>query len=304
MVAKSASDTQIEIAERIKHLLNEKGKSRKEMAADLHVTTETLNSWASRGSIKRDNLMSFTRYVGCTTDWLLTGADEGADVLVHPKTHGLEQRHIPVPVLESTDLMAAVFANDSSDHSRQATLDRVGDWIDNPATASELYIPYISGHQHEEDPPGTPRYAVQVSQVDHDMYPGDMSGKMMVMATDLWPNRMDFTMWLRREIDNDADQWGVHAGFYRSDGWSIAPESGDDWWRHAATNRINREFTLSVQRNISSVDDTVINFSKHQWCYLGVMVFVMGWTNIGTSMTRTRMLSRNTNAMRRRKRPG
>tara|TARA_R110000824_G_scaffold175926_1_gene354707 strand:- start:156 stop:1142 length:987 start_codon:yes stop_codon:yes gene_type:complete len=319
MAAKAASDSQAAIAQRIKQLLNKKGRSRKGMASDLKVTTETLNSWASRGSIKRDHLTSFTRYVGCTTDYLLTGEDEEQYRLVHSKDSlapGVEQHHIPVPVLETSDLMTdGAMGGIAGDEmvSRATVTDRVEKWISNPQTATEVYIPFLLNHKHfEPDIPGTPRYGIQITQGDHGE---DLHGQVAVMATDIWPDRDDWCLFLRRPMyevglfedlanenaENTPALWSLHAGFYRSDGWSV-PKDADAWWNHAAGKKVNRSFVLQVKKDHRSEDDVVFNFAMHQWCYLGTCVYKMGWVGLDRTLAYTRLMERKTEHLRRRAR--
>ena len=307
---KGTSDSQGAIAQRIKQLLNEKGLSRKEMAADLKVTTETLNSWASRGAIKRDHLIPFSRYVGCTVDELLTGEAPGKNTLTYNKDEiapGLKQRHHPIPLLETTDLMAVTEKHEMTDDEDDATRlwmhETAETWINNPTQMTELYIPYLTGHQHDEEIPGTPRYAVQISQPDHDSpdAPWTWQGRLLAMATDIWPSRDELSMFVRRPFHDDgaAGLWSLHAGFFRADAWTV-PKDADQWWHHAARHKVDRYFTLHVQQGVNSSDDTVIHFKRHQWCYLGVCVFTMGWTGGVRSMVNTRLLDRKVAASRRR----
>tara|TARA_R110000824_G_scaffold375330_1_gene566222 strand:+ start:177 stop:1148 length:972 start_codon:yes stop_codon:yes gene_type:complete len=314
MAYKVTSDSQAAIAQRIKQLLNEKGLSRKEMAADLKVTTETLNSWASRGAIKRDHLIPFARYVGCTTDHLLTGEGMESSRLAHPKeaiAPGAVQHHMPVPILETADLMT----DDAMDYlpatERATVVERVEKWIEHPQTTTEVYIPFLLNHKHfEDDIPGTPRYGVQVSQLD---YGEDLHGQVIIMATDVWPARDDFCLFLRRPMfdvgafedlsgSNDSPAlWSLHAGFYRSDGASV-PKDSDAWWKQAAEQKVNRTFWLQVDRHAACVDDVEFNFAVHQWCYLGLMVYKMGWSGLARTLAYTQLLERQSQHLRRRAR--
>ena len=311
---KVTSDSQAAIAQRIKQLLNEKGLSRKEMAADLKVTTETLNSWASRGAIKRDHLIPFARYVGCTTDHLLTGEGMESSRLAHPKeaiAPGAVQHHMPVPILETEDLMTDDAMDALPASPRKTVVDRVERWMENPQTATEVYVPFLLNHKHyEENIPGTPRYGVMVSQPDHGE---DLHGQIIIMATDVWPAPSDFVLMLRRpmydvgafedlhDTENEPALWSLHAGYYRSDGWSV-PKDADAWWKQAAEQKVNRKFWLQVHKDKSSVDDVEFNFAVHQWCYLGLMVYKMGWSGLARTLAYTRLLERKSQHLRRRAR--
>lgn len=305
MAAKTASDSQTAIANRIKHLLNEKGKSRKEMATDLRVTTETLNSWASRGSIKRDNLTSFARYVGTTTDYLLAGEEQATpEALIQQKDDGVVQWHMPVPVLETNHLHGSFLADpvprQEPGYARSITIKQIDNWIENPRSTTQVYVPYLVGHLSEPSIlPGTPRYAVQVSVPDHGE---ELNGRIVCMSTEVWPNRDDFSLFLCRTVVGDNPSlWSLHSGFYRSDSRAI-PNDLDSWWQHAADNKIDRGFVLRIEKDRASEDDVQINFQQHQWFYLGVMVYSMGWSGQSQTLAHTRLMERKMDNIKRRRR--
>ena len=306
-------------AERIRTAIDKSGMTDLDIAKEvtargISLSPRTIYNWKLNGGMSRDYIEPFCDVVGCDKLWMLTGSKGEPLRIVHSKdaiAPGVEQHHLPVPILETTDLITAVdHAPDSeNDWSRQAVINRVDDWIDNPASATELYVPILSGHLAADvEMPGTPKYAIQLSSSDHDSYPGEWEGRLMVMALDTWPSRDDFSMFLRRPITTDGDatsggSWSLHAGFYRSDAWNV-PMDQDARWRDASMNRLDRHFTLHVKRDVMSNDDTVINFSKHQWCYLGTCVFQMGWMGQARSLLQTRLINRKSAGLRRRARTG
>jgi hypothetical protein len=298
-------------AERIRTAIDQSGMTDLDIAKEvtargISLSPRTIYNWKMNGGMSRDYIEPFCDVVGCDKLWMLTGSKGEPLQLVHPKASGVEQRHIPVPILETTDLITAVdhAPDDTDDWSREAIISRVDEWMETPTSATEVYVPVLAGHSTaDEDMPGTPKYAVQVSQPDHGE---EMHGKLMIMALDMWPSRDDFTMWLRRPVAPDGSataggSWSLHAGFYRSDAWNV-PMDQDARWRDAAMNRLDRYFTLHVRRGETSSDDTVINFSKHQWCYLGTAIFTMGWTGHARTLMQTRLIDRKAAALRRRAR--
>ena len=297
-------------ADRIREAIDASGMMDQDIAKAIvalgyTLSGRTIYNWKQTGQMSQQYIAPFCEVTGCNPAWLIQGVSQPLQ-LVHPKASGVEQRHIPVPILETTDLITAVdhSPDDAGDWSREAVISRIDDWMEAPTSATEVYVPMISGHMtHDEDTPGTPKYALQVSQPDH----GDeMHGKLIVMALDMWPSRDDFCMFLRRPIASDGNvtaggSWSLHAGFYRSDAWNV-PMDLDARWREASENRYDRHFTLHVRRGETSSDDTVINFSKHQWCYLGTSIFTMGWTGHARTLVQTRLIDRKAAALRRRAR--
>ena len=304
-------------AERIRTAIDQSAMTDLDIAREvtqrgISLSPRTIYNWKLNGGMSRDYIDPFCEVVGCDKLWMLTGNKSGPLELVHSKDEikeGLEQRHIPIPLLETTDLMAVTetheMADDQDDATRLWMHETAENWITNPTQMTEVYIPYLFGHKHDEEIPGTPRYAIQVSQSDHDYdnAPWLWQGQLLCMATDVWPSRDEFCMWMRRPIHEDGTTglWSLHAGFFRADAHSY-PKDADMWWHHASRNKVDRYFTLHVRQGEHSSDDTIIHFQQHQWCYLGVCVFKMGWTGGVRTMANTRLLDRKSAATRRRSR--
>jgi len=293
MAASIASDAQVGVADRIKQLLNKKGKSRKDIAVELRVTTETLNSWASRGSIKRENLLPFARYCGVTTDYILSGDDDESEMpLIREKGQGLVQEHKMVKILETENILSATELVKDTE-SVYAVYDQVMQYAENPKSLSEVFIPFIRGHRTEEELPGEPAYAFQIATDDHDSErAADWHGAIVAFATDMWPTRGDFCMFLRRMIHGEVlGPWTLHTGFFRSDARAI-PTDADTYWQFSAEHKPDRHFVLKVREYENAMDDVIFNYSQCQWIFLGVAVWKSQWRSIAWSLARTRLMDR------------
>ena len=201
-------------AERIRTAIDQSAMTDLDIAKEvtkrgISLSPRTIYNWKLNGGMSRDYIDPFCDVVGCDKLWMLTGESHQALQLVHSKediSPGLQQRHHAIPLLETGDLMEVAERLDHvEDHDVGSSgwmRDRIEAWMDNPAATTEVYIPMLSGHRHEEVVPGIPRYCLQVSQADHDTpgHPWLWQGQLLGMATDVWPSRDEFAMFLRQPI--------------------------------------------------------------------------------------------------------
>ena len=297
-------------AERIRTAIDNSGMTDLDIAKEvtqrgISLSPRTIYNWKLNGGMSRDYITPFCEVVGCDKLWMLEGEEAARKEplrLVREKDDGLEQHQLRVPIFETDDLLRKIHevaAEDVEDFD--AVLHMTNEFLSTPNTRTEIHVPYLHGHKHEETLPGTPQFAVQVTSPD---YGADLDGQLICMATDIWPMRDDWTLFLKRSIHGKKySNWSLHAGYFRDDERTVG-YAPDAWWKNATENRLDRTFRVQVEKGKESSDDVVFNFSTCQWVYLGLAVFKMGWMGRARTLSNTRLLERQTRLLNRYVRQG
>ncbi len=58
------------IAQRLKYLMQERGLSNSRLAREIHVHTSTVSNWLDGKDVKAENLATLCEYFGCSLDYL------------------------------------------------------------------------------------------------------------------------------------------------------------------------------------------------------------------------------------------
>lgn len=58
------------IAQQLKHLMQERGLSSSKLAREIHVHTSTVSNWLDGKDVKTENLAALCEYFGCSLDYL------------------------------------------------------------------------------------------------------------------------------------------------------------------------------------------------------------------------------------------
>lgn len=73
------------IAQQLKHLMQERGLSSSKLAREIHVHTSTVSNWLDGKDVKTENLAALCEYFGCSLDYL---ADSTAETKKTPTPEG------------------------------------------------------------------------------------------------------------------------------------------------------------------------------------------------------------------------
>ena len=73
------------IAQQLKHLMQERGLSSSKLAREIHVHTSTVSNWLDGKDVKTENLAALCEYFGCSLDYL---ADSTAETKKTPTQEG------------------------------------------------------------------------------------------------------------------------------------------------------------------------------------------------------------------------
>lgn len=73
------------IAQQLKHLMQERGLSSSKLAREIHVHTSTVSNWLDGKDVKTENLAALCEYFGCSLDYL---ADSTAETKKAPTPEG------------------------------------------------------------------------------------------------------------------------------------------------------------------------------------------------------------------------
>tara|TARA_Y100000593_G_scaffold7569_1_gene14181 strand:- start:72 stop:1298 length:1227 start_codon:yes stop_codon:yes gene_type:complete len=294
-------------ADRIREAIDASGMMDKDIAKGIvdlgyQLSARTIYNWKETGQMSQQYIAPFCQVTECDAGWLVSGYDNEPLRLVRPKDDGLEQHQLRVPLFETDDLLRKIHevaAEDVEDFD--AVLHMTDEFLSTPNSRTEIHVPFLHGHKHEEILPGNPQFAVQVTSPD---YGADLDGQLMCIATDIWPMRDDWTLFLKRSIHGKMySNWSLHAGFFRDDERTVG-YAPDAWWKNATENKLDRTFRLQVEKGKESSDDVVFNFSTCQWVYLGLAVFKMGWMGRARTLSNTRLLERQTRLLNRYVRKG
>lgn len=64
------------IAQQLKHLMQERGLSSSKLAREIHVHTSTVSNWLDGKDVKTENLAALCEYFGCSLDYLADSTAE------------------------------------------------------------------------------------------------------------------------------------------------------------------------------------------------------------------------------------
>jgi transcriptional regulator with XRE-family HTH domain len=64
------------IAQNLKHLMEERGLSNSRLAREIHVHTSTVSNWLDGKEVKSENLTTLCKYFGCSLDYLTGSTTE------------------------------------------------------------------------------------------------------------------------------------------------------------------------------------------------------------------------------------
>ena len=297
MASQVASDIDAELAERIKQLLIEKDLPRKQIAADLKVTTQTINSWVSRGSIKREHCKALAKYCEVTLDYLLTGAadlyqrgdnpfvlewsrrvDVGGSPLKLTNRHCAVvdivdlPEHLPEETtkLPQGQLMGAGVLNELLTH-----------WTENPHVLSSLPVPIF-----DEESLGLPRFAIQITAREHE--PSLPLGCLVAFATDILPERGDFVIMARRPKNGF---WTVGAGYF-SLNTRVIPANLAEFYPRISSSDMGYKVFLNRLPGEPSIDPFTVDCFADEWLTVGVGVYLMSWLHPVSRMNQTLLETR------------
>ena len=298
MAAKSASDKQAELANRIKDLLSKKDLPRKKIAADLKVTTQTLNTWASRGSIKREHCEEFAAYCETSLDYLLTGRSgrvargESNSVMEFSReldSVGGPQSQITreCPIVDIVDLPKLLPPESTKDDSMLSAGSYVMDstlegWIKNPQVLASMPVTIFDN----TDATGLPTFAMQILSREYE--PTVQFGALVAFATDILPDRGDFAVLARRV---KGGFWTVGAGFFYFN-HRVAVSEPSSFFPAVSLSDQGFKCFLHRTSDKSSVDPFTIDCYRDEWLTIGVGVYMTSWLNSHHRVTQTRLSKR------------
>lgn len=90
------------IAQQLKHLMQERGLSSSKLAREIHVHTSTVSNWLDGKDVKTENLAALCEYFGCSLDYL---ADSTVETKKAPTPEGERK-------VSDDDIKFALFGGD------------------------------------------------------------------------------------------------------------------------------------------------------------------------------------------------
>ena len=297
--SQNADETNEGWAERIRQAIDDSGLTDSEIAVKISkerpLSPRTIYNWKSTGQISQPYIDVFCRVVDCDVAWLVQGSSKQQTEISRTVGTDVGFTIKRVPMREPEQLLDQVHSMDAAQPMAHIDVDELTkDWLLDNRASTDVAFTWLDG----SDVPGYPSFAIQITAQDHE--PDIATGAICGVAQDIYPGRGDYAFFLKRKrFGKDYSPWTFNAGFFYTDARSV-PTNDQLWWEQHAENAYDESFWLTMKLNETSRDDVEINFSDHQFVYVGTAVAILRWTSPLLSDERTQLPKRKATRMRRR----